>query len=133
MAERQVARRKRVKVPVGDLNNRIDIGVSVSSPRAGGKTDKTFRRSFTRFAKVETKTGTQGGGDKRLINGRNTTPPSTHAFTIRYIDGIKSQMIVCFKGDFYEIQGTTDVDGRREYLRLRARILGDITLEASEV
>lgn len=135
MAKRTVQSRRRVKIPIGDLRNTVFVVRQASVPRADGDTIKVTETIFKKHAKIDTRsqgTGSQGGGHERVINGKNTGPSSTHVFTFRYDDRITKELMLQFDGSFFEILGVENIDGRREYTKVIARISGDETLESAQ-
>lgn len=88
---------------------------------------KTYDLGEDRWASVETI-------DKKrsLFGGVNIPENATHSFIIRYEDWISSETVVKWDGNLYNILKTNDYDGRKLYLELFSRLLGEEILTVNQ-
>lgn len=124
------------QVAVGDMRDRILIrqrdigGPDFDSPAK-------LKEGYKTIAAVWCKVKTNISG-KQVFDGVNETTgggvilSSTHVFTIRYREGITSENVVDYKGEYYEIVRVVNPEERNMYLELNCKLLGDKTLEANQ-
>jgi len=125
MAKRVVHRRRLQKVAVGDMREKIGLNERSIRPPAYGSADIT--EAYTLIANVWAKVDTldyQSSG-RREFDGVDVGESATHAFTIRYRDGVTAETVIDYGGELYKILRVTDLDERHQFLKLDAKVLGD--------
>lgn len=126
MPARQVMKRPRRKVSVGDLRDRVIVHLTSIAPARGGGTSKLFTPIATLSMKVETLGQTAHG-----FNSVNIREQPTHRFTTRWRTDINAELFLEFNGNHHEILELENLEGRNEYLVMKCRVTGAVEKEAS--
>jgi len=126
MPARQVAKRPRRKIAVGDLRDRVIVQQTSLQPVRGGGTVKVFTPIATLSMKVKTL-----GQTKHGFNDVNIEVQPTHEFTTRWRTDLNAELFLEFNGSRFEILALENLEGRREYLVLKCRETGSVEKEAS--
>lgn len=119
MAKCQRIRRKKRRVCVGDLNERITINDRDFEPQGDAPTGEiVFTNPRVVWAMVATLIGTTTFDQ---VNGEQA---ASHDFFIRFTDGITAENWIFFRDNSYDILRVEALDGRREFMRLRCNERG---------
>ena len=102
-------------IDAGSLRSRITIQSATSTQDAAGQAVRTW----TNFAaSVPAKVESVAGGE--TIRGRQVVATATTLFTIRFLDGVSTQMRISFEGRTLGILRAGDPYGDRRELRIEA-------------
>lgn len=132
MPRRRVERRAHRKVAIGDMRTRLCFLQPRTVAVSGGQ-QRTLVHLCDAFASEETIVGTNDHAKVNLKSEATTIEAATHKWTMRFNPDIKAELIVERGGKRFKILEIQDLDGRREYLRLRARELGADDKEATKI
>jgi SPP1 family predicted phage head-tail adaptor len=129
MSKRKVNRRPLTKSAIGDMREPIQLRKRTLTPAKYGEASATesYEVMACPFAKVVTKTPGQREFDKV-----NLGVDTTHIFTIRYFAAGTAETVVTWGGENYDVQWVEKLDGRKEFMNLHCKVLGDKTLEANQ-
>ena len=128
MPRRQTNRRRLKKYSIGDMRERITIHTrAITAPGYDGVSfSETWDDGTSYWASCETL-------DKKraLFSSVNIPEGATDSFIVRYDSSITAENMIRWNGNAYEILRTSDPDGRKQYIELFSRLLGDQTLDAN--
>jgi len=120
-------RRKKRQPCIGDMNEIITLqGRTLTPPTSGVDATEEFTDSNPDvWALIETVSG------ETMFDDTGTERDVTHMFVIRFITGISSETWILFNNERLDILSVEDLDGRQEFLKLRASNRGIETNEAN--
>lgn len=102
-------------VNIGAFKHPIDIIENLGDTRkVGGGRDAVWKIKFSTSAKI---TPSQKND---LLESQNLQQQTSHKITIRYRDGITSNMRIRFKGRFMFIKSLIDIDERNKFIEIKA-------------
>ena len=130
MPRRRLEKRQHRKVAVGDMRTKLYFFQPGMAAVADGQA-RTLVQVCEAWASEETIVGVNNHA-KVNLQDEGRVEAATHKWTLRYNVDIKAELIVERKGERFKILEIQDLDGRREYLRLRARALGSDEKEATK-
>lgn len=127
MGTQIVNRRKARRPQVGDMKDRIDLQIRQLLPPAFGESEPTLGYTLpgTVWAQHDTTKGIQ------LFNGVEIGDAITDTFQIRYRRDVTTETRISFDGRYYEIAAVENLDGRKQFLFLMCKELGDNTVVAN--
>jgi len=99
-------------VKIGKLRHRITIQDKVTVPDGYGGMTSTWQDVATVWASVEPLKG------KELYEAHQMKAELTHRVRIRYVEGIKPQMRIVFRGRELAIEAIIDAEERHQSLEL---------------
>lgn len=98
---------------IGDLSERITIESQQSiSDGMGGLAEQEWVTFKNVWAKVEPMSANQ------VLWAQHLEHRVTHKITIRFLDGLKSDMRVKFKGRYLQIKGIRDLIEKNKFMEL---------------
>lgn len=119
MAKCQRIRRKKRRICVGDMNERITINDRDWEPQDDAPTGKiVLSNPIEVWSMVATLIGTT------TFDEVNDEQVATHDFFIRYMAGVTAEKWVTFRDRVYDILRVEELDGRRDFIRLRCNERG---------
>lgn len=129
MPTRLTSRRRLKKYSIGDMRERITIHTRILTAPDFDSVDlsEQYDIGTETWATIETL-----DKKRQLFGGVNIPEGATHSFIIRYNADITSENVIRWEGNAYDILRVADFDGRKMYLELFSKLLGDETLEANQ-
>lgn len=129
MPNRNIIRRQRRQVCLGDLDRRIKIhNRSIQAP-IFSESDFTeqFDPTANRWALIRTVTG------KTIFDGVNQQDIAlTHEIFIRYDDSVTTESWIGYDGSLFDIVAIEDFEERHEFMQLLCTERGDKNLGAAQ-
>lgn len=100
----------------GELSRQIIVQTaSADTVNDFGESTSSWYNLHTLYAKAEWKSG------EEKVDAEQVTSYERVDFTIRYKGDITAKMRVSFDGDYYDIEGVSQVGGRKRFELLRTR------------
>lgn len=131
MPKLRVSHKGRRQYPIGDRDSRVSVVEMETVPTSDGQVRKRERVIYTSFMS-KSSVSTRAQAELRLLDV-NTSKIPTHKFVARFNPLLHSGYILQHAGQSFAIVGIDEVDGRREYQSISARLLGLSDVEAATV
>jgi head-tail adaptor len=119
--------RKPFRVCIGDMKEPIVINTrSITTPTGDGVDyDETFTSPINTYAMIETAEG------ETIFDSTNTEKVVTHKFYVRYIADLTFEAWVLFRGRYYDIINTENINEENRFVLINANVRGTSTLDVN--
>lgn len=128
MATRVTKKRKLQTIPTGDMNE--VIGLHERNIKVPDFNSSSFSECYILITEAWAKIETKDQGED-VFDDVNIKEQISHVFTIRFLDGITTEAVISWNGEYYKIVQVVNLDERQEFLELHSRLLGEKVKEAN--